>query len=127
MNKTYTAILIDAVNRVIDEVEITDYKDIQKQIGCDTFESAHRFHDNGDTLYVDGEGLLNGTKHGFYFRGKLLAGNGLVVGSNAEGDTTDAANRMGLIQSMVTFMEFGDELNPEEMRKQAVYNVNILM
>lgn len=38
--------------------------------------------DNGDFLYVDEEGLLNGTDYGFEINGKYFVGNGLIYGTD---------------------------------------------
>ncbi len=86
------AILIDAVNRIIKEVEITsDIKDIYSNIGCDLFTVAGDFNtandgDSSDSLLVDDEGLLKPGLPVFQFnppgwhRQKEFAGNGLITG-----------------------------------------------
>ena len=118
MKPTYTAIFINAKDRIIDEVQYTDYKDIQKLIDCGCFTTGYSF-DNKDTLYVDDEGLINGTTHGFYFNGRLLAGNGLVCGSNDEGENVDIKHRIGEIERMVEFLPYGNELNATMMEQSA--------
>jgi hypothetical protein len=94
--KNHKAILIDVKNREVKTVEYKDYKDMQKLIGCNCFTTAYTFP-NEDTLFVDDEGLLNGTEHFFYFEGahQPFAGNGLIVGKeilDEEGDLIDTAN-----------------------------------
>ena len=118
MKTTYTAILINAKDRIIDEIQCTDYKDIQKLIDCGCFTTGHSFNNN-DTLYVDDEGLINGTTHGFYFNGRLLAGNGLVCGANDEGENADVKHRIGQIENMVQFLPYGNELNATMMEQSA--------
>jgi hypothetical protein len=46
MKTTYTAILINAKDRIIDEIQCTDYKDIQKLIDCGCFTTGHSFNNN---------------------------------------------------------------------------------
>lgn len=87
----HRALLIDASTGVISEVRIKDYEDIQTFIGCRCF-TAVRLN-NGETLYVDDEGLINGTTKGFTiaYGGGRLMGNGLVLGSTPDGDSCDTA------------------------------------
>jgi len=110
MNNKYIAILINAEKNIIDEVEYSDFEDIQNLIGCDTFCLGTDLS-NGDTLYVDDEGLLKQTKHGFYFNNRLFVGNGLVCGTDAEGDNQDVQSRIGEIERMVEFLPFGDQVS----------------
>lgn len=85
----HKALLIDASTGVISEVRIKDYEDIQKFIGCRCFTSVGLA--NGETLYVDDEGLINGTTKGFTiaYGGGLLMGNGIVLGSLPNGESCD--------------------------------------
>lgn len=86
------AILIDAVNRIIKEVEITsDIKDIYSNIGCELFTVAGNFNEDNnlmDSLLVDDEGLLKPGLPVFQFNPpgwmtqKEFAGNGLITGVN---------------------------------------------
>jgi hypothetical protein len=86
------AIFIDAVNRKKSDIDFQgDYKEIQKQIGCDCFTCVEL--ENGDTLFVDDEGLINGEQNFFAIDGapyQPYAGNGLILGTNhSTGDSTD--------------------------------------
>jgi hypothetical protein len=84
------AILIDAVNRRISEVEIgKGISDIYKHIGCETFAVGGNFNEDNnllDSLLVDDEGLLQPDKPIFTFSPpgwtaqKEFAGNGLITG-----------------------------------------------
>lgn len=88
----HRAILIDAVNRRIREVEIEDgLKDIYSNIGCELFTVAGNFNEDAknnllDSLLVDDEGLLTPGKPIFLFNppGWIMqndfAGNGLITG-----------------------------------------------
>lgn len=85
------AIFIDAKNRKVQEINFEgDFQAIQKQIGVDTF-TVCGMRDN-DACYVDDEGLLNGTKD-FFSNPNIyphpLAGNGLILGTDDEGESTD--------------------------------------
>lgn len=54
---------------------------------------------NGDVLYVDDEGLLKRGMRLFdigRIDGQPLAGNGLILGSDAEGNSVDA--KLGLVE-----------------------------
>lgn len=84
----HRALLIDAATGVISEVVVNDYQDIQRLIGCRCFTAVRLTKD--ETLYVDDEGLINGTEHGFrvaYGDRGWLAGNGLVLGNTEWGDS----------------------------------------
>lgn len=88
--KKMRAILIDAVNRIIKEVEIAaGIEDIYKNIGCDLFAVAGNFNEQDnlmDSLLVDDEGLFKPNLPLFHFNPpgwgmqKEFAGNGLITG-----------------------------------------------
>lgn len=91
--KTMRAIFIDARNKTVSEIQLgKDYKEISKKIGCDLFTVATTY-DNGDGVFVDDEGLINGT-FDFFFCPAIyphpLAGNGIILGSDREGDSVSA-------------------------------------
>lgn len=85
------AIFIDAKNRRVEEFDFTgNFRDIQRKLGVELFTTVNLR--GGDTLYVDDEGLLNGTQD-FFLCGLYptpLAGNGLILGSDDEGETVAA-------------------------------------
>jgi hypothetical protein len=91
MNNNNKAILIDAKTNSVTLVEVGEYTDIYKHCGYETFTCVGL--GNGETLYVDDEGLINGTDFGFYIEGYegLLMGNGLILGSTASGDSKSTA------------------------------------
>ena len=89
------ALLIDVEARKIRVYEISaNYKDIHAAIGgsCRYFTTPVRFP-NGDFLFVDDEGLLHkeDPKGAFQMNGWRIpiVGNGLILGSNYEGETID--------------------------------------
>ena len=54
-----------------------------------------------DTLFVDDEGLLKPGMHLFRVSGRPLAGNGLILGCDAEGNSVDAKSSLTEIQTMI--------------------------
>ena len=59
---------------------------------------------NGDTLYVDDEGLLKPGMRLFGIRrpdGQPLAGNGLIIGSDKRGNSVDAKSGLVDIQTQL--------------------------
>ncbi len=83
------AYLIDPFQQNVTEVEFNgDYREIYKLIACDCFTTV-RINAQGDVIFLDDEGLLHGPtdffKHDSY--PDPLAGKGLVLGTDAEGDS----------------------------------------
>lgn len=80
------AFLIDPVARSLEPVNVDGFRSIQEVIGCDTFTAAYL--ENGDVIYVDDEGLFKGPTSFFLVEGypQPLAGRGIVVGTDAEGN-----------------------------------------
>jgi hypothetical protein len=90
------AYLIDPFARTVTQVEYSgDYKEISALIGCQLFDAV-RIGANGDTIFVDDEGLLNGPteffKHSSY--PSPLAGKGLVLGTDDEGESVGTLFRV---------------------------------
>ncbi len=121
-----TAILIDAKNWTIEEVEIEDHKDMQKHIGCDLFTTAQQFGDN-HTLWVNDEGWVpkkNAPKHmfriapeGVRYEHLEFAGNGLLTRVNEEGETIDVmAKAHGFLSRNIEFSK--DEITDEIRAKK---------
>lgn len=85
------AIFIDAKNQ---QVSIIDTKaqleDKYLILDVDMVEIG-RYYPNGDTLWVDEEGLINGTDFGFQLDGVEYMGNGLILGTNRENPELDAS------------------------------------
>lgn len=107
------AILIDTKNRDVREVEYKDYKDIQAFVGS-PFCIGMNF-ENGDTVFVDDEGLINGTEQFFTITGghQPFAGSGLIVGMeemNEEGEETtkDPETTVAWVKANVKFLLRGD-------------------
>lgn len=86
------AILIDPREMDVKEIDVPleggNYKALAQAIGCDLITVA-TYLPNGDCVFVDDEGLLFSPEHFFSIDGfpQPLAGCGLVMGSNDEGDS----------------------------------------
>ena len=82
--KSRNALLIDAKNGTVSKVTVGDYKDILSHIGCRSFTTVRLAKD--EVLYLDDEGLMNGTEYGFTFKGLSgvthFRGNGVILGMN---------------------------------------------
>lgn len=81
MTKIVHVILIDSVAKVIKVVRIDPEDNLgsaYRLIGCELIEAATRLP-NGDVVYVDEEGRLNGAKGRFMFNGQMFIGRGLIV------------------------------------------------
>lgn len=114
---SYKAYLIDPANKSVTETTVpkkedgeSDLKDIYRQLDCRCFDLV-RISET-DSIYVDDEGLYSGAieRHGLFVvtgntgRTALLAGRGLVMGSDPEtGNTADVAATKEQIESMVSF------------------------
>ncbi len=87
------AILIDAVNKRIEEVEHNGtLQGVYELVSCDLVD---RFYVGRECVYIDDEGLYNSPNVGFYYNGYLYRGNGLVVGTNLD-DGSDSEVEMSL-------------------------------
>ena len=105
------AILIDPVERTITEVEHDgNYKSIYPQLGCDLFTCVYL--ENDDAMFVDDEGLLKGGQHFFKLNTypQPLAGRGLILGCDADGETAGATISLEEITGRITFLGAFDEV-----------------
>lgn len=88
------AYLINPFNKTITEVDYDgNYKSIYTMISTEdnkvnTFECVN-LNQHDDTIYVDEEGLFvpRSEQAFFVFNGAFLAGKGLVLGTNDEGES----------------------------------------
>lgn len=100
------AILIDPETQTITEVEYSgNYKDIYKLTGCDCFTVVGI--EDGNGIFVDDEGLFNDPRYFFLYNGydQPLAGKGLILGTNEEGDSVDCTLTVDYIREKVKFIE----------------------
>lgn len=117
------ALLIDSKNRMISQIEIGEhFTEISKAIGCEVFAAPHIMHNN-DTLYCDDEGLLKNPEHFFLLDSypQPIAGNGLILGCDDEGDSADVSMSLIELSSRVTFMDINDAYN---WSKKQSYELN---
>jgi hypothetical protein len=105
----HTGFLIDATARRIEEVDIGDFLDMQKKIGCECFCIGDSLRNN-DVLYVDDNGFINGTEDGFFWNGRMMAGNGLICGNDSSGESQDALSHLQDIEAQVKFFPFGETI-----------------
>ncbi len=100
------AILIDVQAQTITETQIGHYSDIYAKIGngCHTFACPVEF-DNGDSLYIDDEGLYNDPKGCFIMKGWSMpvVGNAIILGSDEEGESVDCQSTIEEIASQLKF------------------------
>lgn len=112
--KANKAILINAKDNTVKFVDVGHYTDIYKHTGFETFTTV-RIDAKGNTLYVDDEGLINGTATGFVLKGYdgPLMGNAVILGTNLNnGDTLDTDLTLEAVAGLVhTFkvVDFGNE------------------
>lgn len=92
--KPATAYVINPRMKTVQRMVICDYHDIYKSGGFDCFDCA-RFNDLGDGVYVDDDGLLKPNPPDNFFRIRTypdpLCGNGVVLGTDDEGESVDPA------------------------------------
>jgi hypothetical protein len=98
------ALWINVVNRQVTEVEYTK-ADLGSYLGGSP-QIAYTWA-NGDTLFVDEDGLLKRPKHWFYIperRDQPFAGNGLLVGEETETGTLPPTMTVSLLRVRVQFL-----------------------
>ena len=90
MSKPSKAILIDTANKEMREILVSGYQDLLKYLKCETLAVGMRLP-NGDTLYIDDEGLLINPELFFMIRGndRPMAGNGVIIGCDGGGNDVD--------------------------------------
>src|SRR5438034_697691 len=104
-------LLIDPFALTITEVEhdASDYHDIYRLLShesmpVDTFDIIH-LGDKGDAIFVDDNGNLKPCERFFLIKGyhSALAGKGLVLGADAEGDTQSAKTTLSQLRKVIKF------------------------
>lgn len=113
-----TAILIDPFACTVSEVEYDgdDHHQIYPLISHETmkvdcFTCAYSPKlEEGDAVYVDDEGLFKKPERFFLLPGnpQPLAGKGLVVGADDEGESTSVKTKLETLQDGVFFLEAND-------------------
>lgn len=102
------AYLIDPFTRTVEEVPYSGhYSDIYRLTQCDTFTVVGL--PRNDALYIDDEGLLGDITQQAFFRfagyPTPLAGRGLILGTDVEGDTTNPEMTLEDAQKAVTWTD----------------------
>ena len=100
------AILIDPEAKLIHDIEFDgDYREISRTIGCDLFTVVQL--DRVNCVYVDDEGLLNSPRYFFIHEDypQPLAGKGLVLGVDDEGETIGTTLEVADLAKKVKFTE----------------------
>lgn len=106
MGKPCTAILIDPHAQTVQSVEWNgDYKHIYQLIDCDCYDVA-RINKHGDGVFVDDEGLYKENQAFFVVDGypQPLAGKGLILGVDAEGESVAPNVALGHIANTITWV-----------------------
>lgn len=101
------AILINAKNRTITEVDtVGDLYSMRELLGCKTIEAPYEL-ENGDTVYCDDEGLYNNRDFVELIpEYDPIAGNVLILGFNRNTyDNTDCLSNIADIQDTATFYD----------------------
>ena len=103
------AILINPETKTITEVEYTgDYKNIYEHIGADCFTAIsidHYENEDRETIFVDDEGLYRNPQNFFMWSGydQPLAGKGLILGTDAGGESVATSYGIEYVKAMVSF------------------------
>ena len=108
------AILIDVYNKDIKEVEYDNtLQNIYDLIDCRAFDIVRI--DDANDIFVDDEGLLKDNLY-FEYSGKeriaQLAGSGLVLGYNQEGETIATTLTVEDVKGKVRFLPEGFKVDP---------------
>ncbi len=114
------AFLIDPHEKEVREIDWTaDWRDISKILDCQYFTAVVTGPElDADALYVDDEGLFVEDGQAFFeWDGHVhtLAGYGLLVGTDSEGDTVAPVHTLEQVKAKVTFMGRmeGDPTRPQ--------------
>jgi hypothetical protein len=90
MQKDTVAYVVKPLELTVQRVRLSDYRDIYRAGGFDTFDCAY-LNNQGDAAHVDGEGLFKpNPASNFFMIGDYpepLCGNGVVLGCDREGES----------------------------------------
>jgi hypothetical protein len=101
------AILIDSINKEVKEVEIgKGIEQMYEFLKCQYF-TIGSYLDKQDAIFVDDEGLMNGTDTFFTYEGahQPFAGNGLIMGCDDEGESEDCKISFDEVTKKVKFYD----------------------
>ena len=109
------ALLIDVKNQEVTEVEHDDtLESIYNHINCRTFDVVRI--DDVNSIYIDDEGLFVEDQLYFKYIGTTdsvsLAGNGLILGVDDEGETIEPTLTLEHVKSKVSFLPLSFKIEP---------------
>jgi len=103
------AILINPFTRTVSEVEYSGHIDeLYDMLKCDTFTVATFYNPSGDGVFVDDEGMFaDPAEMAFFYLPELypqpLAGMGLVLGCDEEGNSTAPTTPITEIAGLIEY------------------------
>ena len=104
------ALLIDPFMETVQEIDYSgDWKDIRTLLKCDIFTTVYFDDMSTDSVFVDDEGLYVENQRFFKLGGypQPLAGYGLVLGCNEEGDSVDCMSTLEDVAKQVEWCPIG--------------------
>jgi hypothetical protein len=102
-NTGMKAFLIDPFEKSISEVDYSgDYNDIYKLIDAQLFDVV--YIDGNNCIYVDDEGLFRNDQAFFQVGYAMLAGYGLVLGTNDKGESISPDIKLKDLAKQVKFL-----------------------
>jgi hypothetical protein len=105
-----TAIKIDAVAKTVTRITMEDtLEDFYPHIGCRCMEAVRvEWFSGTDVLLVDEDGLRDADSKEFFavagWGPQPIAGNGVIVGYDAEGETISCVTPLHEVQARVSFL-----------------------
>lgn len=82
------AIMINPETQTVEVIEFKgDFRDIQKAIDCRCFTTVSIDGPSMDSIFVDDEGLLASDGYVFDYLGHPIAGKGMILGCDSEGES----------------------------------------
>jgi len=98
------AILINSKARIVHNVEIDGLEDMRQLLECRTVAAPIEL-DNGDTVWIDDEGMYN-PRDFFELEGyEPIAGNALIIGTTELGDNADCKTSVTEIDHGILFID----------------------
>jgi len=103
-------ILIDAVNKEVKEIEVSEKNHFEEMKFFMGVEWATIARTESFDVWVDDEGLLKDPKHFFLIEGypEPLAGNGIIANTDEEGNTISPTATLEEIRNKVQFVSVFD-------------------
>ena len=99
------AYFIDAANKEVRLIDYNgDWKTIDGIIGCEIF-TVVNVNNEGDSIFLDDEGHYVDDQNYFWFEGypTMMAGNGLVLGTNRDGDSIEPCQSIEWFRERIRF------------------------